>query len=525
MLTQQQQVSLIVLKWGYFANLINRIRRVKCDEAKPFCVRCTSTGRKCDGYDINANPRSRKCEVALAKTSPNRHPPTAVSAASMAMSLPRPLLADISGTEVERFYFNCFRTIAGEAVGIRHKYNSMFWKETVPQYCYEVESMKHAFIAFGAAYHNFQTAGERVDPSAPPSKTERFIIQQYSLAMKGLAQDTQQVSVRRRYGITLISCIAFFCIEMLRNDWHAALTHLSNGLQLMANLPDEVSDLLNNPEKWSQGSDTSHARVLYMLRLLSRWEVAMRLITGDFRPRLTLRTYEARKLDASAGTDFNTLEGIYEAVDGYCQDASAFAWLTRNHQGDTHFWAQHRPKLQHSVLMERSRLIGNNICFFQSNSDMNALSMQDNIFFNASILRHKGATLILRMLPLPGIYDMSPEPGEIAQFEDFIRAAVNLRDLLVGTAVGKLVEENANVDLAVVPTLYVTGSSCRDERLRKKILSLAMEWPRRENLWDGPALRHMLDVNGLRSSRSTSPVANLASETVKWSSSLPGMWF
>jgi hypothetical protein len=28
----------------------SRIRRVKCDEAKPHCQRCTSTGRKCDGY-------------------------------------------------------------------------------------------------------------------------------------------------------------------------------------------------------------------------------------------------------------------------------------------------------------------------------------------------------------------------------------------------------------------------------------------------------------------------------------------
>lgn len=27
-----------------------RIRRIKCDEAKPSCQRCTSTGRKCDGY-------------------------------------------------------------------------------------------------------------------------------------------------------------------------------------------------------------------------------------------------------------------------------------------------------------------------------------------------------------------------------------------------------------------------------------------------------------------------------------------
>ncbi|KAK9435334.1 C6 zinc finger domain protein [Metarhizium brunneum] len=446
-------------------------------------------------------------------------------ATSSALSIPRPLLADISGTEIERFYFHCFRAVAGEAVGIRHKYNSLFWKESVPQYCYAVESMKHAFIAFGAAYHNFQTTGERVDPTAPPSKTERFIIQQYSLAMSGLARDTQQVDVRRRYGITLISCIAFFCIEMLRNDWKAALTHLSNGLQLMANLPEEVSDVLQNPEKWNQGSNNSHVRVLYLFRLLSRWEVAMRLVTGDFRPRLTLQTYEARKLDASVGTKFSSVEDIYEAVDSYCQDASAFTWLTRGHHGDTQFWAQHYTKLQHSVLMERSRLIGNNISLYQNNPDMKTLEIQDIIFFNACRLRHKGATLILKMLPLPEKPNGSHELEEITQFEDFIRAAISLRDILTGSATEKLTGDNANVDLAVVPTLYVTGSSCREERLRKKILGLAMEWPRRENLWDGPALRHMFDINGIRSSEVRKLVTESGSETVQWSGCPPGMWF
>ncbi|KAH3001521.1 hypothetical protein KXV73_001875, partial [Aspergillus fumigatus] len=32
-----------------------KVRRVKCDEEKPTCCRCRSTGRKCDGY---ASPSS-----------------------------------------------------------------------------------------------------------------------------------------------------------------------------------------------------------------------------------------------------------------------------------------------------------------------------------------------------------------------------------------------------------------------------------------------------------------------------------
>lgn len=34
------------------------IRKVKCDEGKPFCKRCCETGRNCDGYAVQ--PATRK---------------------------------------------------------------------------------------------------------------------------------------------------------------------------------------------------------------------------------------------------------------------------------------------------------------------------------------------------------------------------------------------------------------------------------------------------------------------------------
>lgn len=37
------------------------VRRVKCDEARPSCLRCASTGRKCDGYASLAAATSSIC--------------------------------------------------------------------------------------------------------------------------------------------------------------------------------------------------------------------------------------------------------------------------------------------------------------------------------------------------------------------------------------------------------------------------------------------------------------------------------
>lgn len=48
-----------------------KIRHKKCDETKPACRRCTSTGRKCDGYAPVGRPRQaqRNSEISLATNS------------------------------------------------------------------------------------------------------------------------------------------------------------------------------------------------------------------------------------------------------------------------------------------------------------------------------------------------------------------------------------------------------------------------------------------------------------------------
>src|SRR3569833_880855 len=59
-----------------------RIRKVKCDETKPFCHRCVSTGRACDGYESpfriftsktvnNARASDKKTGAKKQPTKPN----------------------------------------------------------------------------------------------------------------------------------------------------------------------------------------------------------------------------------------------------------------------------------------------------------------------------------------------------------------------------------------------------------------------------------------------------------------------
>ncbi|KAJ6785315.1 hypothetical protein PWT90_04608 [Aphanocladium album] len=49
-----------------------RIRRVKCDEGKPHCRRCLSTGRRCDGYAAPSSNASRRELAALSQQGRDR---------------------------------------------------------------------------------------------------------------------------------------------------------------------------------------------------------------------------------------------------------------------------------------------------------------------------------------------------------------------------------------------------------------------------------------------------------------------
>lgn len=73
-----------------------RIRRIKCDETKPHCQRCTSTGRKCDGY--SSLPFSRRDLHAASLASLTTHTSSDESSGSETAPLSR-IVSDVSAND------------------------------------------------------------------------------------------------------------------------------------------------------------------------------------------------------------------------------------------------------------------------------------------------------------------------------------------------------------------------------------------------------------------------------------------
>jgi hypothetical protein len=169
----------------------SRIRRVKCDETKPACNRCTSTGRKCEGYSVSAPSRGN-----------SRSPPTQnqahASETLCSLSLYR-LSSEIPGDEIERrsFYYLRERAI----YDISGYFESEFWDRLGLQISHTEPTVRHALLALSSLCETYESKSINQDLTNDRDQFHiQFELQQYSKAVRLLADylSTSQTRLRRR---------------------------------------------------------------------------------------------------------------------------------------------------------------------------------------------------------------------------------------------------------------------------------------------------------------------------------------
>ncbi|PWY77255.1 hypothetical protein BO94DRAFT_568240 [Aspergillus sclerotioniger CBS 115572] len=178
-----------------------RIRRIKCDEQKPLCLRCTSTGRRCDGY--MPMPYSLRIAKQLAQ-----------------------MTAFVTPAEARALEF-FFRKSAGHLAGY---FGVSFWTRTVLQLSLTEPTIRHAIAAIGLLYEAEGTSAALMTVGPPTSRTD-LALHLYNRAIRTTI-DKASTGIDA-LPLVITASVLFASLEFLFQDAFAAASHVVNGLNLV----------------------------------------------------------------------------------------------------------------------------------------------------------------------------------------------------------------------------------------------------------------------------------------------------
>ncbi|RSL51375.1 hypothetical protein CEP54_011453 [Fusarium duplospermum] len=186
-----------------------KIRKVKCDEAKPFCQRCEKTGRKCDGYMVPWTPdlddSRRKYDRYILPWTPD--------------PADSRMLYQYGGTETEARALQFFCEVAGPSLS--GPIEPSFWTKVVMQICCSQPAVKHSVIAISSFY-------EEVEAEVQSGKKP-----QHTVALKHYNTAIQELKKMDNQPLVLLVCLLFVCMELLQSNQGLAVQHCNHGLAIL----------------------------------------------------------------------------------------------------------------------------------------------------------------------------------------------------------------------------------------------------------------------------------------------------
>ncbi|KAL3462739.1 hypothetical protein BJX64DRAFT_299316 [Aspergillus heterothallicus] len=215
---------------GCFTCNLHVERRVKCDEARPHCVRCTSTGRKCDGYA--SSPSSQ--------LSTRHHGGNLIRQTPPLIRSPGSSHGNVQESRAFQYFYE--RTVPS----LSGYYGSEFWNRFVLQVSQHEKSVWHALIALGSLHENFEN--DRRVPGLWFSRKghDDFAVREYVLAIRALlgarrlngtgtqGNEESLARVKLTVDVYLISCILFTCFEILSSHYDSAINHVRAGIKIIS---------------------------------------------------------------------------------------------------------------------------------------------------------------------------------------------------------------------------------------------------------------------------------------------------
>ncbi|OAA56184.1 Zn(2)-C6 fungal-type DNA-binding domain protein [Niveomyces insectorum RCEF 264] len=200
-----------------------RIRKVKCDENKPFCRKCVDTGRTCDGYESPFRHLTSQ-SIKSGRTGGVR------SGAGVQPPRPAlPALGEVAPEDIELLnrYFST-KTMFDVKLGCDEE------AKQILQASLTDPPIRHAVSSLRALREHLETSGEVTASftQETPSRDYEYGVQQYCMALGGLASNLSSPDSNGLKS-ALLCCQIFISIEQVRGNYGTMAQHIIQGLSIM----------------------------------------------------------------------------------------------------------------------------------------------------------------------------------------------------------------------------------------------------------------------------------------------------
>jgi len=476
-----------------------KYRRVKCDEAKPWCQRCIKFGVDCDGYPAPKGPPRVSKHLK-----PRDHRAIAPLARQTVICYMQP--ARLFEDEQEG---RCFRIYCEEmAHQIKGPFKTSLWNQLIPQVSEGEPFIRHAIIALGAMKkitHGPDNAGG--DFQLRPSNASDFFyaLRQYEKALQGMRQNI--ADGKKDIQKALIACILVFCFETLTNKMNNAVINAESGLILLhswmrENLPNHAG--CSPCKEWQEhriGEDLMIAFSGLDLQLL---------FFADARPR-RMHEYVIGSAEGSIArmpAEFVTLKGAHNF------------WMLimrRNYHFIVMVLGQGKAAEMCGPLMHGDApyedcvniFPGGNIfstpkeppfelfpaCMRYCDDVTRWRKASAKVFQEMETTGTEEESILIALLKIHSIMGpimltsaffttQTAYDQYLSEFRKIVTLSEWVLPRLMAPAAGKAVY---HFDLGVLIGLFLVGARCRDLALRNKVIDLLLGYRLREGFWDSAA--------------------------------------
>lgn len=192
-------------------------------------MRCTKTGRRCDGY-LDAKTMAQR----------RRRSGGPISHGAGVPQAPLTLLYEWASSD-ERRAFHFFQHVTAPCLS--GDLDGAFWRVLVLQICQSEPAVRHAVLAV-SSLHEAMVQASMVANYMDAEGRSSFALYQYNRAIACLLDQMRTVDARPL--VPLLTCVLFVCIELMQSKDRDSLIHLAQGRQILSQLGRKAS--ARNPE-------------------------------------------------------------------------------------------------------------------------------------------------------------------------------------------------------------------------------------------------------------------------------------